>query len=130
MKADDEYKRLLKVMERDPKFCNEEIEMYKESALVSRSIDFVKSRASKLKENRQSLDDLRFAIGSRVHKNIEIQQSFSPDHKKKPKSGKKKGKGGKTWADLTKLSDRSGGSPPPKALTIKKNKPKLNKSIA
>jgi hypothetical protein len=56
---------------------------------------------------------------------------LSPDRKKKPKSGKKKGKSGKTWDDLTMLSDRSGrkGNPPPKAITLKKNKPKLNKSM-
>jgi hypothetical protein len=73
MKADDEFKRLLKVMDRDPNFCEEEIEMYKDSALVSRSIDLIKNRASKLKENRESLEDLRFAVRSRVHKNLEIQ---------------------------------------------------------
>jgi len=28
MKADDEYRRLLKVMDRDPDFDNEEIEMF------------------------------------------------------------------------------------------------------
>ena len=133
IKADDEYKRLLKVMERDPNFCTEEIEMYQGSAIISKSIDIIRSRASKLKENRESFEDLRFSVASRVHKNLEIQQSFSPEHKKKPKSGKKKGKGGKSWADLNKLSDRSGDrgkNPPPKALTQKKNKPTLNKSIA
>ena len=45
MKADDEYRRLLKVMERDPDFDNEEIEMFKKTELIRKSIDFVKARA-------------------------------------------------------------------------------------
>jgi hypothetical protein len=72
MKADDEYKRLLKVLNRDPNFCQEEIEMFQGTELIRKSIDLVKSRASRLKENRQSLEDLQFAVKSRVHKNLEI----------------------------------------------------------
>lgn len=45
MKADDEYRRLLKVMDRDPDFDNEDIEMFKATELVRRSIDLVKLRA-------------------------------------------------------------------------------------
>ncbi len=45
MKADDEYKRLLKVMERDPSFTQEEIEMFKATELVRKSIDLVKLKA-------------------------------------------------------------------------------------
>lgn len=45
MKADDEYRRLLKVMDRDPDFDNKDIEMFKATELVRRSIDLVKLRA-------------------------------------------------------------------------------------
>lgn len=41
MKADDEYRRLLKVMERDPNFDSEEIEMFKKTELIRKSIEFV-----------------------------------------------------------------------------------------
>ena len=99
--------------------------MFQGTELVRKSIELVQSRANRLKENRQSLEDLQFAVKSRVHKNLEIQLSLSPEHKKKKPKQKKKS--GKTWADLTRLS--GSGSPPPKALTQKKNKPKLNKSV-
>ena len=41
MKADDEYKRLLKVLNRDPNFCQEEIEMFQGTELIRKSIDLV-----------------------------------------------------------------------------------------
>jgi hypothetical protein len=41
MKADDEYTRLLKVMQRDPNFDNEDIELFKQTELVRKSIEFV-----------------------------------------------------------------------------------------
>lgn len=47
MKADDEYRRLLKVLERDPDFDHEEIEMFKKTELVRKSIDLCKLSAKK-----------------------------------------------------------------------------------
>jgi len=47
MKADDEYRRLLKVLERDPDFDQEEIEMFKKTELVRKSIDLIKLNAKK-----------------------------------------------------------------------------------
>lgn len=45
MKADDEYCRLLKVMKRDPSFTEEEVEMFKATELIRKSIDLVKFKA-------------------------------------------------------------------------------------
>ena len=45
MRADDIYMRLLKVMERDPNFSPDEIDMFKKTELIQKSIDLVKSGA-------------------------------------------------------------------------------------
>lgn len=58
MKSDDEYRRLLKVMDRDPNFDNEEIEMFQKTELVRKSIEVVQRSASKLAEYRKSLEEL------------------------------------------------------------------------
>ena len=58
IKSDDEYKRLLKVMERDPNFDNEEIEMFQKTELVRKSIEVVQRSASKQAEYRKSLEEL------------------------------------------------------------------------
>jgi len=54
MKSDDEFRRLLKVMERDPTFSHEEIEMFKQTELVRKSIDLVKKAANKQASIRHS----------------------------------------------------------------------------
>ena len=77
MKADDEYKRLLKVMERDPSFCQEEIEMFKATELVRKSIDLVKLKAKGQAEKRHSPEDMKY-VESRVKRNFELQESISP----------------------------------------------------
>ena len=71
MKADDEYKRLIKVMERDPSFTQEEIEMFKATELVRKSIDLVKLKAKGQAERRQSPDEMKY-VESRVKKNFEL----------------------------------------------------------
>jgi len=77
MKADDEYKRLLKVMERDPSFCQEEIEMFKATELVRKSIDLVKLKAKGQADKRHSPEDMKY-VESRVKRNFEMQESISP----------------------------------------------------
>lgn len=74
MKADDEYRRLLKVLERDPDFDSEEIEMFKKTELVRKSIDLVKLKAKAMEQRRKSPEEME----SRLRKNFEIQRSLSP----------------------------------------------------
>lgn len=86
MKADDEYRRLLKVLERDPDFDNEEIEMFKKTELISKCIELVKKNA---KKRGKSPDDMEL-IESRLKKNFEIQRSLSPVGRKSRKASKKR----------------------------------------
>jgi hypothetical protein len=73
MKSDDEYRRLLKVLERDPDFDNEEIEMFKATELVRKSIDLVKLKAKQMEEKRkQSPEELELGVESKLKKNFEI----------------------------------------------------------
>ena len=81
MRADDEYRRLLKVMDRDPTFTHDEIEMFKATELVRKSIDLVKKAATREASRRHSPELLKY-VESRVAKNIGIQKSLSPVNSK------------------------------------------------
>ena len=60
MRADDIYMRLLKVMERDPNFSPEEIDMFKKTELIQKSIDLVKSGAQHQAVRRNSSDQMKY----------------------------------------------------------------------
>jgi hypothetical protein len=91
MKADDEYRRLLKVMDRDPNFDQEEIQMFEKTEIMRRSIEVVHRSASKQAEARRSLEELQF-VPSRIHRNLEVQQSLSPGNSPRRLKQKKKKK--------------------------------------
>ena len=77
MKSDDEFKRLLKVMDRDPSFSHEEIEMFKATELLRKSIDLVKLNAKDQAQRRHSPEEMKY-VQSKVKRNFEMQRSLSP----------------------------------------------------
>jgi hypothetical protein len=126
IKADDEYRRLLKVMERDPKFDSEEIVMFEKTELIRKSIEVVQRSASKQKEYRKSLEELKF-VESRVQKNLGIQEQLSPvgsgrRGKKKPNAdlymkkveAKKKKKNDISKVNKSKVEPMKAPEPKPK----------------
>jgi hypothetical protein len=89
MKADEQYRRLLKILERDPKIDEEEIEMFKKTEIITKCIEQVKARAKAQEHRRKSPEEF---AESRLKKNLEIQRSLSPVGGKRSRS--KKGKEG------------------------------------
>ena len=116
----------MKVMERDPKFDSEEIVMFEKTELIRKSIEVVQRSASKQKEYRKSLEELKF-VESRVQKNLGIQEQLSPvgsgrRGKKKPNAdlymkkveAKKKKKNDISKVNKSKVEPMKAPEPKPK----------------
>lgn len=119
MRADDIYMRLLKVMERDPNFSPDEIDMFKKTELIQKSIDLVKSGAQHQAVRRNSSDQMKY-VESIIGKNLVVQKSLSP------KSGKNKKKvETKINLSLSQSTNRNKGSKSARNLSRTPKKEKV-----